>query len=248
MARRLATWAGFPLPACKFNPFFPTPWLAIAPSVCMRRSILSSNPWGFLTWIRKMAGGPRTFPGGVSKWKWKRMLEKKAKKIEMAKLRRERRVYEIRRQAEQMAVSPERRCQQRSGFRPLAGGDASADEQIRRLVSRFQKAGAVDLWSDADGPERLSRVEASRPEGTAATGVRSLRSELKQPRSCKRTVSSVKLGELRGNRASFAATGVRPLRSEKNQPRDCKKNGSTIVNRNPILRWRKDSFKDTGMR
>lgn len=50
--------------------------------------------------VVRMGGGPRTFPGGVSKWEWKRMQQKKAKQLLKARLLRERQVYEMRKRAE----------------------------------------------------------------------------------------------------------------------------------------------------
>ncbi|GBG71350.1 hypothetical protein CBR_g8769 [Chara braunii] len=43
---------------------------------------------GLLLEIRGMGGGPRTFPGGVTKWQWKRMQTKKKRSIELARIGR----------------------------------------------------------------------------------------------------------------------------------------------------------------
>jgi hypothetical protein len=45
-------------------------------------------------------GGPRTYPGGVSKWHWKRMQAKKARQLLKARLARESQLYEMRKRAE----------------------------------------------------------------------------------------------------------------------------------------------------
>ncbi|CAI5535746.1 unnamed protein product [Closterium sp. Naga37s-1] len=54
-------------------------------------------------------GGPRTFPGGVTKWQWKRMQEKKRRARERAQLIREQEAFEAKRR-EQLRIlrGPER--------------------------------------------------------------------------------------------------------------------------------------------
>jgi hypothetical protein len=55
--------------------------------------------------VRMMGGGPRTFPGGVTKWQWKRMQENKSKQLLKARLMRERQLYEMRKRAELRAAT-----------------------------------------------------------------------------------------------------------------------------------------------
>ncbi|WOH00713.1 hypothetical protein DCAR_0520087 [Daucus carota subsp. sativus] len=86
----------------------------------------------------QMGGGPRTFSGGVNKWKWKRMQAKKAEQLLKARLAWERQIYETRKRAELKA---------------------SADEQVQVLADRFQKPGGLDLWSEKDGPELFKTVD-----------------------------------------------------------------------------------------
>ncbi|XP_021866405.1 probable DEAD-box ATP-dependent RNA helicase 48 [Spinacia oleracea] len=106
----------------------------------------------------RMGGGPRTFPGGVSKWQWKRMQAKKAKQLLKARLSRERQIYEMRKRAElKAAVSDLERPWEvvQKGAPRTASSlfSVSADEQLKVLADRFQKPGGFDMWSDNDGPQ-----------------------------------------------------------------------------------------------
>ncbi|KAF1868488.1 hypothetical protein Lal_00008296 [Lupinus albus] len=105
------------------------------------------------TLIVRMGGGPRTFPGGVSKWQWKRMQAKKAKQLLKARLSRERQIYEMRKRAElKAAVSELERPWEVVEKSPNLFSIA-ADEQVKVLADRFQKPGGFDMWSDKDGPQ-----------------------------------------------------------------------------------------------
>ncbi|KAF2288612.1 hypothetical protein GH714_009170 [Hevea brasiliensis] len=75
-----------------------------------------------------MGGGPRTYPGGVSKWQWKRMQAKKAKQLLKARLCRERQIYEMRKRAELKAA-------------------------VSELERPWEKPGGFDMWSERDGPQ-----------------------------------------------------------------------------------------------
>lgn len=103
--------------------------------------------------VIRMGGGPRTYPGGVSKWQWKRMQAKKAKQLMQARLCRERQIYEMRKRAElKAAVSDLERPWEVVEKAPKLFS-VSADEQVKVLADRFQKPGGFDLWSDKDGPQ-----------------------------------------------------------------------------------------------
>ncbi|KAI3772700.1 hypothetical protein L6452_03892 [Arctium lappa] len=107
----------------------------------------------------RMGGGPRTYPGGVSKWQWKRMQAKKAKQLLRARLARERQVYEMRKRAElSAAVSELERPWEIVETAPKLFS-ASADEQLKVLADRFQKPGGFDLWSEKDGPQLFDTVD-----------------------------------------------------------------------------------------
>ncbi|GER55861.1 copper ion transmembrane transporters [Striga asiatica] len=114
-------------------------------------SIKTSIPYK-LTQIR-MGGGPRTYPGGVSKWQWKRMQAKKSKQLLKARLARERQIYEMRKRAELKAAVTELERPWEAVEKPPNLFSASADEQLQVLADRFQKPGGMDMWSERDGPE-----------------------------------------------------------------------------------------------
>ncbi|PIN02257.1 RNA helicase [Handroanthus impetiginosus] len=101
----------------------------------------------------RMGGGPRTYPGGVSKWQWKRMQAKKAKQLLKARLARERQIYEMRKRAELKAAVSELERPWETVEKPPNLFSVSADEQLKVLADRFQKPGGFDLWSERDGPE-----------------------------------------------------------------------------------------------
>ncbi|CAD6244025.1 unnamed protein product [Miscanthus lutarioriparius] len=121
----------------------------------------------------RMGGGPRTYPGGVSKWQWKRMQAKKARQLLKARLARERQLYEMRKRAElRDAVAHLERpwdpdssssADQASAVAPNLLSVA-AEDQLRALADRFHRPGGVDLWNDRDGP----RVFASPATGAAS--------------------------------------------------------------------------------
>lgn len=103
--------------------------------------------------IIRMGGGPRTYPGGVSKWQWKRMQAKKSKQLLKARLARERQIYEMRKRAELKAAVSELERPWEVVEKAPTLFSVSADEHLRVLADRFQKPGGFDMWSDKDGPE-----------------------------------------------------------------------------------------------
>ncbi|CAO2841376.1 unnamed protein product [Amaranthus hypochondriacus] len=118
--------------------------------------------------IIRMGGGPRTFPGGVSKWQWKRMQAKKAKQLLKARLARERQIYEMRKRAElKAAVSNLERpweVVQKGALKTSSSlFSVSADEQLKVLADRFQKPGGFDLWSENDGPQIFHTPDGNLP-------------------------------------------------------------------------------------
>lgn len=107
----------------------------------------------FRTITIRMGGGPRTYPGGVSKWQWKRMQKKKSKQLLKARLARERQIYEMRKRAELKAAVSELERPWEVVEKAPTLFSVSADEQLKVLADRFQKPGGFDMWSDRDGPE-----------------------------------------------------------------------------------------------
>lgn len=106
----------------------------------------------------QMGGGPRTFPGGVSKWQWKRMQAKKAKQLLKARLCRERQIYEMRKRAELKAAVSELEKPWEVVERAPNLFSVRADEQVKVLADRFQRPGGYDLWSEKDGPQLFQSV------------------------------------------------------------------------------------------
>ncbi|CAN8245354.1 unnamed protein product [Cochlearia groenlandica] len=110
---------------------------------------------------RNMGGGPRTFPGGLNKWQWKRMHEKKAREKENKLLDQEKQLYESRIRSEIRANLSD------SGDKTShLHGPMSPREHIKAMADRFTKAGAEDLWNEDDGPVKESdqRSRSSRKE------------------------------------------------------------------------------------
>ncbi|KAI8030496.1 putative DEAD-box ATP-dependent RNA helicase 33 [Camellia lanceoleosa] len=101
-----------------------------------------------------MGGGPRTFPGNVSKWQWKRMQAKKAKQLLHARLAGERQIYEMRKRAElKAAVLELKRPWEVVEARAPKLFSVKADEQVKVLANQFQRPGGFDLWSERDSPQ-----------------------------------------------------------------------------------------------
>ncbi|KAJ7557938.1 hypothetical protein O6H91_04G016700 [Diphasiastrum complanatum] len=120
--------------------------------------------------IRMMGGGPRTFPGGVTKWQWKRMQEKKQKIREKAWLAREKLIYDRRRRAEMMAATPVLEMPWERHSRAPTVLPVDFDPKIKVMADRFQKDGALDLWTDEDGPEQFS-TRKNLPQGPHPLGL-----------------------------------------------------------------------------
>ncbi|XP_057971478.1 uncharacterized protein LOC131160136 [Malania oleifera] len=132
--------------------------------LCSKLSQLSiRSPSIPIKWTTiRMGGGPRTYPGGVSKWQWKRMQRKKAKLLLKARLSRERQIYEMRKRAELRAAALELERPWEPVEKAPTLLSVSADEQLKVLADRFQKPGGFDLWSDRDGPQ-LFETPAEEP-------------------------------------------------------------------------------------
>jgi hypothetical protein len=110
---------------------------------------------------RAMGGGPRTFPGGVSKWQWRNAQKKKEKQAEKARLAREKQLFDERRRSEALGTGPlvEKPWEPRGRGAPSPLPPVHRDGKIKELADRFQKRGAEELWTDEDGA-----VTSSRPE------------------------------------------------------------------------------------
>ncbi|MED6216656.1 hypothetical protein PIB30_009542 [Stylosanthes scabra] len=166
-------------------------------AISERRRAFSKLLFTF-TVSRNMGGGPRTFPGGVNKWKWKRMHEKRARDKEKRLLEHEKQLYEAR-----------IRSQIRSHLAPdnspataaATHGPISPTDHIRALANRFMKEGAEDLWNEDDGPlSASSSSSAMRRQGSieAPVDLRKLIAEKPNPNSMN---SSGNFGQRRGYRS-----------------------------------------------
>ncbi|XP_060173112.1 probable DEAD-box ATP-dependent RNA helicase 48 isoform X2 [Lycium barbarum] len=98
-----------------------------------------------------MGGGPRTFPGGLNKWQWKRLHEKKAREKENRLLDQEKQLYQARIRSQIRAKLSDNRApdeqQPNPNYSPV-----SPQDHIKALADRFMKEGAIDLWNEHDGP------------------------------------------------------------------------------------------------
>ncbi|KAI3787602.1 hypothetical protein L1987_42187 [Smallanthus sonchifolius] len=127
-----------------------------------------NNILNSLTFLRHMGGGPRTFPGGLNKWQWKRLHEKQARQKEKRLLDNEKELYQARVRSEirSKIANPDSSVHEQNvnspSYKPL-----SPKEHIKALADRFMKEGAEDLWNEADGPinspspQQLARIESN---------------------------------------------------------------------------------------
>jgi hypothetical protein len=95
-----------------------------------------------------MGGGPRTFPGGLSKWQYRRMQEKLAREKANRLLRTEKQLYLSRLRS---GTRPDP-SQPESGSKSSRNYCLSSKDRIKLLADRFTKPGAEDLWNQGDGP------------------------------------------------------------------------------------------------
>ncbi|KAL2517077.1 putative DEAD-box ATP-dependent RNA helicase 33 [Abeliophyllum distichum] len=113
-----------------------------------------------------MGGGPRTFPGGLNKWQWKRMHEKKAREKEKRLLEQEKQVYQARIRSEIRAklANAENPGSQKPHQNQPNYGPLSPQDHIKALADRFMKDGAEDLWNESDGPVKTSAPNRSKSQ------------------------------------------------------------------------------------
>ncbi|CBI34707.3 hypothetical protein VitviT2T_002018 [Vitis vinifera] len=133
-------------------------------SILRRHSSSSSKLLCTFFFARPMGGGPRTFPGGINKWQWKRLHEKKAREKEKRLLDHEKQLYEARIRSQiraKLAGKPV------SEFSPDSDhpnhNPMSPQDHIKALADRFMKEGAEDLWNDDDGPVKSPPLLPRRP-------------------------------------------------------------------------------------
>ncbi|CAN1312608.1 Putative DEAD-box ATP-dependent RNA helicase 33 [Linum perenne] len=139
----------------------------------------ASELLGSRLFVRFMGGGPRTFPGGLNKWQWKRLHEKKAREKEKRLLDQEKQLYQARIRSQIRSKLAD------GGIDSSSAADAGANynpmtpkDHVKALADRFMKEGAEDLWNEDDGPlkstpsrssersEALNREQGSRDSAT----------------------------------------------------------------------------------
>ena len=86
-----------------------------------------------------MGGGPKTYPGGVSKWQWKRMQAKKARQLLKARLACEHNIYEKRKWAELKAAVSELERPWEVVKRAPNLLSVDTDEQVKVLADKKKK-------------------------------------------------------------------------------------------------------------
>ncbi|KAK7251281.1 hypothetical protein RIF29_34336 [Crotalaria pallida] len=129
------------------------------------------------TLTRNMGGGPRTFPGGVNKWKWKRMHEKRARDKERRLLDQEKQLYEarIRSHIRSNLAPPHHNSSAAAAAAAPTHGPMSPHDHVKALADRFMKEGAEDLWNNDDGPvsspPHFDEVRPSRQVGSIGSPV-----------------------------------------------------------------------------
>ncbi|KAK2634136.1 hypothetical protein Ddye_028928 [Dipteronia dyeriana] len=166
-------------------------------SLLLRRSKPATNIISFIRiFSRQMGGGPRTFPGGLNKWQWKRMHEKKAKEKEKRLLDQEKQLYEARIRSQiraKLYPKPDPApVTTTSHHNPM-----SPQEHIKALADRFMKEGAEDLWNEDDGPLESEQ----RPRSSGATNERQ-RSVGSPPVDLRSLISD------KGNRGNVSSNNV----------------------------------------
>ncbi|KAJ4960064.1 hypothetical protein NE237_019974 [Protea cynaroides] len=123
------------------------------------RLSIHNVPLTATTTVIRMGGGPRTYPGGVSKWQWKRMQAEKSKQLLKARLCREQQIYEIRKRAELRAAVSDLERPWEVVERAPTLFSVRADEQLKVLADRFQTSGGYDLWTERDGPQLFQTAD-----------------------------------------------------------------------------------------
>uniref|UniRef100_A0A6N2K718 ATP-dependent RNA helicase n=1 Tax=Salix viminalis TaxID=40686 RepID=A0A6N2K718_SALVM len=119
------------------------------PSLLRRSKYLSEQPRSRI-FIRLMGGGPRTFPGGLNQWQWKRLHEKKAKEKEQRLLDQEKQLFQARMRS-QIRSSLAGQSHPNLNPDPNKYNPVAPKEYLKALADRFMKDGAEDLWSENDG-------------------------------------------------------------------------------------------------
>ncbi|OMO58695.1 hypothetical protein COLO4_34425 [Corchorus olitorius] len=162
-------------------------------TVLLQRSKTLSDHLRTRIFTRPMGGGPRTFPGGLNKWQWKRLHEKKAKEKERRLLDQEKQLYQARIRSQ---IRAKIAGNQDPSSNSTTHGAMSPNDHVKALADRFMKEGAEDLWNENDGPLKSDEQERPRLTETA----RNQRSgSIHSPLDMKKLIS-----DNRGQNANFS--------------------------------------------
>ncbi|XP_011022738.1 PREDICTED: probable DEAD-box ATP-dependent RNA helicase 48 isoform X4 [Populus euphratica] len=116
----------------------------------LRRSKFLSEQLRNLVFTRLMGGGPRSFPGGLNKWQWKRLHEKKAKEKEKRLLDQEKQLFQDRMRS-QIRSNLAGQSHPNLNPDPNKYNPMNPKEHLKALANRFMKDGAENLWNENDG-------------------------------------------------------------------------------------------------
>ncbi|KAI4353852.1 hypothetical protein L6164_002775 [Bauhinia variegata] len=112
-------------------------------------------------------GCPKTYPGGVSKYKWRKIKARRDKELKKVGLCREIQIYKMRKRAELKAAVSELERPWEEVERASNLFSVKADQQ-----DRFQKPVGLDIWTERDEPQ-LSQTPDELPSARfSAKGVR----------------------------------------------------------------------------
>ncbi|EXB37388.1 putative DEAD-box ATP-dependent RNA helicase 48 [Morus notabilis] len=171
-----------------------------------------------LVLTRPMGGGPRTFPGGLNKWQWKRMHEKRARDKERSLLRQEMELYQARIRSQiraNVAGKPD-------PFTGTGTGPMSPESHVKALADRFMKEGAEDLWNERDGPikspppPKPNEPRRSVPKAESSFDLRNAFLEGCNSAS-NRGIGNVNTSNLSGNRVRARHYSVQSWRNGRNE-------------------------------
>eukprot|EP00258_Populus_trichocarpa_P036385 XP_024452404.1 probable DEAD-box ATP-dependent RNA helicase 48 isoform X3 [Populus trichocarpa] len=131
----------------------------------LRRSKFLSEQLRTRVVIRLMGGGPLSFPGGLNKWQWKRLHEKKAKEKEKRLLDQEKQLFQDRMRS-QIRSNLAGQSHPNLNPDPNKYNPMSPNEHLKALADRFMKDGAEDLWNENDGSLKPPSDEQTEFVGT----------------------------------------------------------------------------------